>query len=120
MSLSFTVSGNPLPLPRQQEPFGMEYIPLGTKQRAMSGLLRVQIITARWRVQIHWEGLNKSERDSLFAFYCTYLASSGLWSFPDGTSFSGLTSTGSWEESHWIQPHSGTVYYDVNFTVEQE
>lgn len=119
MSLTFTAGSTPLPLPRNNEPYKMEYIPFGVANRALSGALRVQYISARWKIDIFWEGLSKTERDSLFAVYNTYLSASGTWLFPDGKTFTGMVAMGSWSESQWHQADSGNIYYDVSFTVEE-
>lgn len=119
MSLTFTAGGTSLPMPRQNDPYKMEYIPFGSASRALSGALRVQFIASRWKIDITWEGLTKTERDSLFTVYNTYLSASGTWIFPDGKTLTGMVAMGSWSESQWHQINSGNIYYDISFTVEE-
>ena len=119
MSLTFTAGSTPLPLPRAKNPYEMEYMQFGAASRALSGALRVQYIGARWKTSVSWEGLSKTERDSLLTVYVTYSSTSGTWTFPDGTTFTGMVVMGSWRESHWHQADTGNIYYDVSFTVEE-
>lgn len=120
MTLTFTVDGNSLPLPRSDSAYELEYIPFGVAQRAQSGALRVQYTTNKYRTRINWTGLSAAERTSLLGLYSTYIKQAGVWLFPTGLTFSGTIALSSWTEAPpWYSPFDGIWYYDVSFTVEQ-
>lgn len=119
MTLTHTLGGSPLPLPRADDPFGMEYIPFGAAERKLNCNYHMQLLGARWRVRESWEGLTKVERDSLFGLYAAYLAAPAAYVMPDGLTLTVYTGLNTWSESHYYQPHTGVVYYNVSFQLEQ-
>ena len=108
-----------LPMPRAQDPFRMEYLPMGAERRMANGRLRVQLVASRWQVGVFWEGLTQAERDLLWTTWGGYIATAGLVYLPNGLSFTGMTALGSWQEAHWYDPHSGAVRYNVSFIIKQ-
>lgn len=108
-----------LPMPRANEPFRMEYIPFGSERRMANANLRVQYVGSRWQVAVFWEGMTQAERDLLWTTWGGYIATAALVYLPNGLTFSGMTALGSWAESHWYDPHSGSVRYNVSFAIKQ-
>jgi len=116
---TFTLDGNPLPMPRADNPFDMEYMPLGSQRRAASGKLRVDHVASRWRVQVFWEGLTQAERDQLWNYFGTYIATVGTLVLPTGLSIEVMVGLNSWSENQLYDPWTGEVLYDVSFEFQQ-
>lgn len=117
MTLTMTLGGTSLPLPRADGPFDMDYIPFGVQHRTKSGSLRIQLTGTAWTIRAFWEGLTKAERDSLFAVHGGAIATQSTLVMPDGVSLEVMTSLGSWTERQWYD-YAGTAYYDVSFSME--
>lgn len=119
MTLTLTVAGTPLPLPRAENPLDVEYAPFGITQRTANATLRTQYITHKWKVRVYWIGLTQAEKNSLLSVYTTYTMASAAWVFPTGLTFTGRIPMSTWAESMWFQPGTDTPYYDVNFSIEE-
>lgn len=119
MTLTFSCNSVPLPLPKAEDPFPLEYMPFGISQRTANATLRVQFVTAKFKRRIDWAGLTKAERDLCFAAYVGGLVAAQTWIFPDGVTFSGMTQLSSWVENQWYQPRTDAIYHNVSFTVEE-
>jgi len=118
MTWTHSLGGSPLPLPKAEGPFEMEYIPFGVALRSLNCTYHVQLMGAYWRIHINWEGLTKAERDTAFAAYVAYLADRAAYVMPDGLTLTVCASLNSWNENHFYA-RDGTVRYNVSFQVEQ-
>ena len=119
MPLTHSIGSTNLPLPRADEPFGMEYMPFGVTFRTQDAAYHAQLIGLKWRVRINWEGLSLAERNTCFAAFCAHLAASDTYTAPNGLTFTAYTTMSSWTESHWYQPNTNEVYYNVSFQFEE-
>jgi hypothetical protein len=119
MALTHSLGDTNLPLPKADEPFGMEYLPFGVALRTLDASYHVQLTGIKWKVRINWEDLTKAERDTLFGAYCYYLVVPGVYVMPDGLSLSVMTGLGSWVESPTYEPWQQIWRYACSFTVEQ-
>jgi hypothetical protein len=119
MPLTHSLGTANLPMPKADDPFGMEYMPFGVALRTANATYRVQLTGAKWRVRVNFEGLTKAERDTTFAAFQSALATAQTYVMPEGTSISVMTGLNSWQESHAYDPHDGVWYYNCSFTVEQ-
>jgi hypothetical protein len=119
MTLSMWINDTSVALPKAQEPFKMEYLPLGSGSRMASGVLRTQLTAMRWRIGISWDGLTQDERDTLFGTYLAGLTTPIQYVHPNGQlTLTVQTGVGSWSESQFYSS-SGEVLYTIGFSVEQ-
>ena len=119
MPLTHSLGTANLPMPKADDPFGMEYMPFGVALRTADAAYHVQLAGAKWRIRVNFEGLTKAERDTTFASYSSALATAQTYVMPDGTSISVMTGLNSWQENHNYDPHNLIWYYNCSFTVEQ-
>lgn len=117
---TMTLGGNSLPLPAAEGGIGLEYMPLGSVGRSASGRLSVDHVTSKWRARLRWEGLSKAERDSLWGYFGTYVATAATLILPDGESIEVMTALGSWTETASYSPWDADLtVYEIQFTVEE-
>lgn len=118
-TLTFTVGGTAMPLPREDQPYDSEYLGFGTQFRAADATLKTQHIGNRWRRRIFWHGLSAAERLSLAGAFASLVTTATTVVFPDGTTITAQATLGSWSEGVWFQPGSDRPYYNVTFTIEE-
>lgn len=118
-TLTFTVGGTAMPLPREDQPYESEYLGFGAQFRAADATLKTQRIANRWRRRVFWHGLSATERATLMSAFATLVNAATTVVFPDGISIAAQAVLGSWSEGVWFQPGSDRPYYTVSFTIEE-
>lgn len=119
MPLTHTLGGTTLPMPKADEPFGMEYMPFGVALRTADCSYHVQLVGAKWRVRVNFEGLSAAELATVFGAFRAALATAATYVMPDGTTLSVMTGLSSWAQSLYYDRWNEIWYYNCSFTVEQ-
>ena len=120
MSPVVSAGGTPLPQPRADNPFEMEYLPIGAEQRMADGTLRVQVTALKWQARVFWHGLSAAERSTVLTAYGNSLLTPTAWVFGDGTTLTCMAGIGSWAEGErFYAPHLGQWLYSPSFLLKE-